>query len=364
VTVRAARDPVAQPGRFRLLWERVRGGELSPMRAAASVGIGLFVGCLPLYGLHLPLCLALCVPLRLDAVLAYLCANISNPFVAPFLLTLEVEVGSLLLTGQHAGFDVERARLTGVAGFALQAALGSLLVGAVLATCGAALAGSLVTRRRARREPGLAAAAKRTVGRYRGAARADRMYVAAKLASDPIAGELARLGWLGDVFDAGSGRGQLGLLLVELGAVRSVFGIDWDERKVEVARRAARDAARFEAGDLRNAELTAADTVLLFDVLHYLPAADQDRILGRLAACLRPGGRLVLRDVDGAERGSWLGRAAERVAGALGYNRAARMHFRSAVALQEKLGELGLRCESITRQPTLGNVLIVARLAD
>jgi uncharacterized protein (DUF2062 family) len=321
VTVRAASDPVAQPGRFRQLWERLRGGELSPVRAAASVGIGLFVGCLPLYGLHLPLCLALCLPFRLDAVVAYLCANISNPLVAPFLLTLEVEVGSLLLTGQHAGFDVTRARLTGVAGFALQAGIGSLLVGSVLAAGGAALAASIAARQRARRAPELAAAAKRTVQRYRGAPRADRMYVAAKLASDPIAAELARLGRLGDVFDAGSGRGQLALLAVELGVVRSLVGIDWDERKVKVACLAARDSARFETADLRAVELVpaSADTVMLLDVLHYLPAPDQDRILERVAPCLRPGGRLVLRDVDGAERGTWLGRAAERVAGALGY---------------------------------------------
>ena len=49
---------------------------------------------LPLYGLHFPLCLAVCLPLQLDVVVAYLAANISNPLVAPFLVTAEVEIGS------------------------------------------------------------------------------------------------------------------------------------------------------------------------------------------------------------------------------------------------------------------------------
>src|SRR5689334_19523833 len=40
-------------------WQRLRGGELSPRRAAASVGVGIFVGCFPLYGLQTLLCVGL-----------------------------------------------------------------------------------------------------------------------------------------------------------------------------------------------------------------------------------------------------------------------------------------------------------------
>jgi SAM-dependent methyltransferase len=321
----------------------------------------LFIGCLPLYGLHLPLCLAVCLPLRLDVVVAYLAANISNPLFAPFLLTLEVEVGSLLLTGKHAAFDVERARETGIAGFVWQAAVGSLVVGAVLGATGAVSAALVATRRRTRRQPELADAIGRTLARYRDCKRGDRIYVAAKLSSDPIVGELVKFGELGDVLDAGSGRGQLGLLLLELGATRSLRGLDWDERKVAVARRAAGRDARFDSADLRRAALGSADTVLLLDVLHYLPSVDQDAVLARAAECLRPGGRLVLRDMDRTRHGSLLGRFAERVAGGLRYNRGAHMEFRGADVFARKLAELGLPCESTTYQPVLGNVLIVAR---
>src|SRR4051812_28798105 len=102
------------------IWRRLRGVHQSPARVALAVGSGLFIGCLPVYGLHFFLCLLWCLPLGLDFVATYLAANVSNPIVAPFLITLEVEVGSLVTTGQHAAFSLARAKQTGILGFALQ----------------------------------------------------------------------------------------------------------------------------------------------------------------------------------------------------------------------------------------------------
>lgn len=110
-------------------WRRLRGGELTPLRAGGSVALGSFIGCLPVFGLHLPLCLGVCLPLRLDAPVAYLAANISNPLVAPWLLVAEVQVGAWLLQGKWAAFTVEGARATGVQGYASFAALGAVVVG-------------------------------------------------------------------------------------------------------------------------------------------------------------------------------------------------------------------------------------------
>jgi uncharacterized protein (DUF2062 family) len=121
---------------------------LTPARAAGSVAIGLFIGSLPVYGLHLPLCLAVCLPLHLDAAVAYLAANISNPLIAPFLVVAEVQVGSLVLTGQLAPFDVATARAAGLAGFASYAAVGAPMVGGLLAAVGAALAALITPRPR------------------------------------------------------------------------------------------------------------------------------------------------------------------------------------------------------------------------
>src|ERR1041384_4459312 len=111
------------------IWRRLRGDRQSPARLALAVALGLFIGCLPVYGLHFVLCVLVCLPLGLDLVLAYLVANISNPLLAPFLITLEVEVGSLLISGHHAAFTLQRARQTGILGFVLQAGIGSVVVG-------------------------------------------------------------------------------------------------------------------------------------------------------------------------------------------------------------------------------------------
>lgn len=104
------------------------------------MGFGLFLGSIPVYGLHLPLCLAVSLPLRLDAPVAYVAANISNPLVAPWLVLLEVQVGAYILTGQRAPFDIEIARQVGIGGFASYAAIGALIVGATLGFVGGAIA--------------------------------------------------------------------------------------------------------------------------------------------------------------------------------------------------------------------------------
>src|SRR6478735_2060274 len=131
------------------IWRRLRGERQSPARVALAVALGLFIGALPVYGLHFVLCVLVCLPLGLDLLLAYLVANISNPLVAPFLITLEVEIGSLLSTGRHAGFSLERAKQTGILGFAFQAGLGSIFVGGGLAAIGSALAYLIARKRRA-----------------------------------------------------------------------------------------------------------------------------------------------------------------------------------------------------------------------
>jgi uncharacterized protein (DUF2062 family) len=111
--------------RGREAWARLRGGELTPWRAALSVGVGLAVGVTPLYGLHLPIVVAICVPLRLDAPLAYLAANISLPFIAPFLSLAEIEIGAWLRTRHLLPLDVDTVRTHGFRAFMGELVLGT-----------------------------------------------------------------------------------------------------------------------------------------------------------------------------------------------------------------------------------------------
>jgi uncharacterized protein (DUF2062 family) len=327
---------------FLRLWRRLRGGG-SALELGVSVAIGLFVGSLPLYGLHFLLCLLACWPFGLDVVAAYLAAQISNPWFAPFLVALEVRIGALVL-----GRPAPRLEELGIGqlGELFETALvGGLILGVALALVGGTVTWLVAARtRRTVSRP-----FEQTIGRYSGQSRADRWYVDIKLRTDPVVQQLSELGSFGQTIDAGSGRGQIGLWLFDQGKLTRLAGFDPDPRKVKVARSAAGADAIYAVEDLQRfqPELGQADTVLLIDVLHYLEPGEQRAALGRVKSWLRPHGRLIVREVD-ARPGlkSAFTRGLERLATAVGYNRAARpLGFRPLRELVSELESLGFRCE-------------------
>jgi 2-polyprenyl-3-methyl-5-hydroxy-6-metoxy-1,4-benzoquinol methylase len=215
----------------------------------------------------------------------------------------------------------------------------------------------------------LEAARRRTALRYRACKLLDRKYVEGKLRYDPVLACVAELGEnLGRVLDAGAGRGQLALCLLELGLARSVRGFDLDAKKIEVARRATGDGASFEVGNLTSVELTAFDTLLMIDVLHYLRLDDQNALLERAARALEPGGTILIRETDRARRGSgFFTRLAERVARLIGWHRAEQeLYFRPLAEVVAQLERLGLRCRVLdaSRGTPFSNQLIVATRVD
>ena len=75
-----------------------------------------------------------------------------------------------------------------------------------------------------------------------------------------------------------------------------------------------RIAAEIVLADIRTVDLPACDVVVLIDVLHYMPFAEQETLLRRIAAALVPRGRLVLRVGDAAQsRSSRISRWVDRV---------------------------------------------------
>jgi 2-polyprenyl-3-methyl-5-hydroxy-6-metoxy-1,4-benzoquinol methylase len=115
---------------------------------------------------------------------------------------------------------------------------------------------------------------------------------------------------------------------------------------------------------MRHAALPPADTVLLVDVLHYLALAEQDALLGRAAAAVRPGGRIILRDADTA-RGwrSWMTLGEELLFTTLRFNRGARVRLRPAREIVAALERAGLQCEVLPAwgSTPFANVLVIGR---
>lgn len=138
--------------RLREAWQRLRGGELTPRRAAASVAVGIAVGVTPLWGVHWAIVLAVCLPLRLDASVAYLASNVSLPFFAPFITFAEIAVGARVLHGRWPALRPETT-----AAVSLRSVVAELACGIPIVALGGAIAGgalaygltALVRRRRA-----------------------------------------------------------------------------------------------------------------------------------------------------------------------------------------------------------------------
>lgn len=108
------------------------------------------------------------------------------------------------------------------------------------------------------------------------------------------------------VGDVGCGSGQLLLLLSEYARPSYLFGIEIKERLIKNANhlfnQSGRHRYRFEVYDGEHFpdELADMDTVFLVDVLHHLPRKKQAGFLKSLSEKIKPGGRLILKDIDGA----------------------------------------------------------------
>lgn len=76
---------------------------LTPRGIGGAVAIGVFIGLLPIYGLHLGTCVLVARALRLNQAVVYGAANISNPVFAPFLIAGQVWLGEVLLHGDASG---------------------------------------------------------------------------------------------------------------------------------------------------------------------------------------------------------------------------------------------------------------------
>ena len=151
--------------------------------------------------------------------------------------------------------------------------------------------------------PDTEAALRRAARRYRLCDRFTRHYVASKLRMDPVNAAMLALAAqapFGRVADLGSGRGQLGVLLLEAGLAETVLAIDHDAHALAQLQGAATGLPlRTDRMDLAvTAPTEPADTVLLIDVLYQLPMAPQLTLLRAAAAIARC--RVIIRATDPA----------------------------------------------------------------
>src|SRR5262249_45832771 len=107
----------------------------------------------------------------------------------------------------------------------------------------------------------------------------------------------------------------------------------------------------------------AAEAYVLKDVLHYLPADAQRRLLMHCAGQLTPGGSIIVRDgfsddKSRHERTRWT----ERFSTGLGFNKAqGALHFMSRSFVHEVAAATGLSVEWADEGAVTSNALVVLR---
>lgn len=140
------------------------------------------------------------------------------------------------------------------------------------------------------------------------------------------------------VLDLGAGHGTFARLAVEAGA-SEVVAVEPDARKPLATWRHPR--VRFVAG-YADAVAGSFDAVTIFDVLCRVPGAGWDRLLGQAHARLAPGGVLLIKEIDPADRlkGLW-NRMQEKVADLLGMTLGDAFSYETRDQMRDRLARLG-----------------------
>lgn len=214
---------------------------------------------------------------------------------------------------------------------------------------------------------GWQAAIEQVAAGYAKAGRSAQGYVRGKLRWDPVFAQLAaRVPFPCPVVDLGCGQAILLALLARLQPGVEAVGIEWDDRKLAAGSEGTSGLAgvTLVRGDVRDASIPEATTIFIIDVLHYLQPDEQSDLLRRAVRSLRPGGCLIVRDVD-ASAGvrAWINRWQERVNKLFGVHQGETLRFRTAAELERALQELGLdtKIEQSSGRLPLSNVLVTAR---
>ena len=219
---------------------------------------------------------------------------------------------------------------------------------------------------------------------YRTAGRFAYRFSRGKLGGDPMFLAMLERGLIPDhsrILDIGCGQGLLAAWLLaarqqfETGAWPAGWpapgrpadfrGIDLLHSDVRRAQAALGDVARFEQGDMRNADFGQTDVVVIMDVLHYVDIPAQDAVLRRVRDALPPNGLFLTRVGDAAaglpfKLSSWVDRTVAFFRG----NGLPPVHGRPLKQWVRALESLGFSVETANMNGNLpfANVMLVARL--
>jgi uncharacterized protein (DUF2062 family)/2-polyprenyl-3-methyl-5-hydroxy-6-metoxy-1,4-benzoquinol methylase len=377
---------------FLILWTEGEG----PGRESAAIGLGVFIGCLPAYGFHLLACTVAGTVFRLNRLKMYLAANISNPFFAPWLILVELQVGAWLRRGSFHPLTIETARTASVTGLGADFLLGALAVGAGLGVIAGGTTYAVL--RRTAGDDAFAALVRRASDRYVNRGVVAWEFARRKLTSDPVykdvvcgglltgrrvpqsSGDVARSADAGrTLLDVGCGMGLTLALVAEAARADEagtwpaswpapprfdrLIGIELRRRVAAVASAALGSDAQVIAGDALTSIPARFDAVVLFDVLQMMRRDEQDALIAALTSALDPRGMMLIREADATAGWRFTAvRWGNRLKALAFGSWRQQFHYRSASEWPASLGRHGLRVDvrGMSTGTPFANVLFVA----
>jgi 2-polyprenyl-3-methyl-5-hydroxy-6-metoxy-1,4-benzoquinol methylase len=210
-----------------------------------------------------------------------------------------------------------------------------------------------------------------------------------KLSGDPVFQEILQRGLIAPnshVIDIGCGQGLLSAWLhaAETLAAMGSWPVDWkaapngvtvkgielmpsDVARARKALETEQDRFTFETGDMCTTAFEKAQTIVILDVLHYVPFAAQEDVLQRVKEALSPNGLLILRigDADaglGFKISNWVDNIVFFCRG----HKLSRLYCRSLEDWLVLLGNTGFKVDAkpMSEGTPFSNVLLLATIRN
>jgi predicted LPLAT superfamily acyltransferase/uncharacterized protein (DUF2062 family) len=106
----------------------------SPFKSSLALGLGVFIGCTPLFGLHFVLAAAFAFALRLNFLYMWIGTNVSIPPLIPFLVIGSNSLGKFFLSQQQVAGATGTGGTASAHSFSYAWIVGSAILGLLLGT--------------------------------------------------------------------------------------------------------------------------------------------------------------------------------------------------------------------------------------
>jgi 1-acyl-sn-glycerol-3-phosphate acyltransferase len=167
----------------------------------------------------------------------------------------------------------------------------------------------------------------------------------------------------GRIYDVGCGYGFSSYMLGFLSKDREIVGIDFDEKKIEVAAHCQSDTSNvsFYSADALKYNYEKADSFIISDVLHYMSKESQRALIAICIDKLNPGGVLIIRDADASLQKRHRGTRISELFSVklLGFNKSdnKQLHFISSQDMFEILKSFDVQVKIIDQTKLNSNII-------